>query len=82
MTATLEVSVGTNQSGGSPVSGRAAPVVWSSAGQRRLLAVWFSRGSTKKSSGAAPLLVTVTGTVTGVPAASVRRWRCRAARRR
>ena len=32
--------------------------------------VVFSRGSMKKSSGAAPLLVMVTGTVTGVPAAS------------
>ena len=35
-----------------------------------MLVVVFSRGSTKKSSGAAPLLVIVTGTVTGVPAAS------------
>jgi hypothetical protein len=35
-----------------------------------MLALALRRGSTKKPSGAAPLLVIFTGTVTGVPAAS------------
>src|SRR5260370_18252391 len=64
---TLDVCVGTNHSpapaGG---SGKDAPVSDGSVTEVNA----FSRGSRKKSSGSGPLLVIVTGTVTGVPAVS------------
>src|SRR5260370_4929855 len=64
---TLDVCVGTNHSpapaGG---SGKESPVSDGSVTEVNV----FSRGSRKKSSGSGPLLVIVTGTVTGVPAVS------------
>src|ERR1700690_2996402 len=67
---TLDVSVGTSQNRPGPVYGSVSPLVGVSPASWMLADV-FSRASTKKSSGAAPLLVIDTGTVTGVPAASV-----------
>src|SRR5580700_11058166 len=66
----LDASVGTNQSGSAPVSGRPTPLIWSWPASV-MLTDWLSRGSMKNSSGAAPLFLIVTGTVTGVPAFSV-----------
>src|ERR1700689_4496738 len=65
----LDASVGTNQSGSAPVSGRPTPLIvsWPAS---VIVADWFSRGSTKNSSACAPLFLIVTGTVTAVPAAS------------
>src|SRR6202042_2785994 len=65
----LEACVGTNHSGTLPVSGRVSPLVCVRPASV-MLALALRRGSTKKPSGAAPLLVIFTGTVTGVPATS------------
>ena len=70
VTERLEVSVGTNQVGKSPVIG-SDTVPEPPAGTSVIDCVVSSLGSTKKSSGAAPLFVIVTGTVTGTVALSV-----------
>src|ERR1700691_4061009 len=68
----LEVCVGTSQNGSAVVMGRGNPLAVGTGARSAsgALSVALSRASTKKSSGAAPLLVMVTGTVTGTPAAS------------
>src|ERR1022692_1411632 len=66
---TLDVWAGTNHSG-SPVASGRAKLLPKSAARCGLLVV-LSRASMKNASGAAPLFVIVTGTVTGVPAASL-----------
>jgi hypothetical protein len=59
-----------NQTGEPTVSGRASPVAWLNGAS---VTVWvvLRRGSMKKSSAWAPLLVIDTGTVTGLPCGSV-----------
>src|SRR5260370_27756346 len=67
----LDVCVGTSHCGGNcTVSGSVRPVAGAS-GARAMLWLALRRGSMKKASGAAPWLVIVTGTVTGLPAASL-----------
>lgn len=67
----LDVCVGMNQVGKSPFIGRGT--VSDDGGMAASVIVFdtVSRGSMKKSSGASPLLVMLSGTVTGVPEASV-----------
>ncbi len=60
-----------NQTGEPTTSGRASPLAWLNGASARVVAE-LSLGSTKKSSACLPLFVIVTGTVTGVPAASLR----------
>src|ERR1700728_400037 len=70
VTDTLDVPVGTSQDG-KPPGIRSATVFELSNGASATVALVVSLVSMKKSSGASPLFVIVTGTVTGVPAASV-----------
>src|ERR1700678_1051580 len=65
----LLVSVGTSQSGVAPVIGNVT--VFDDCDAREIVAFVLSRGSMKNASGATPLLVMLTGTVTGVPLARV-----------
>src|ERR1700735_1654850 len=69
----LEVCDGTSQNGSMDVIGSGKPLAVGGGARSASERLWvvLSRASTKKSSGAALLLVMVTGTVTGVPAASV-----------
>ena len=67
LTVTLEVWVGTTQVGSGPASGSATG--FETNGASSMVLVASRRGSMKKYSGPTPLLVTETGTVTGVPAA-------------
>src|SRR5579863_6478076 len=67
--AALEVCVGTSHSGSPPVFGSVTLFEVNEASDTDSDPV--SRGSMKTSSGAAPLLVIVTGTVIGAPAGSV-----------
>src|SRR5581483_8863814 len=68
---TLDVCVGTSHCGGNCTASGSARLVAGASAARSMLSVVFRRGSTKKSSGAWPWLVTRTGTVTAVPAASL-----------
>src|SRR5579863_8716983 len=71
VTDTLDVSVGTSQVGKKVLLGSGTVgVVGDIAASETSVSV-LSLGSMKMSSGASPWLVTVTGAVTGVPAASV-----------
>src|SRR3984885_12040026 len=71
VTDTLDVSVGTSQRGRPPVIGSATVSVPPPNGASAPVGLVVSLGSMKKSSGASPLFVIVTGTVTGVSDASV-----------
>src|SRR5215472_2088132 len=70
-TETLDVSAGTRYSGGTPTSGSERPLAGGFSGASVTVAAVFSRGSTKKSAAAAPLLVIFTDTLTRWPAASL-----------
>src|ERR1700733_764345 len=70
-TATLDVWVGKMNVGVGPLFGSGTVSRLGGSGCSGYALVVVSRGSMKTSSGAAPLLVTVTGTVIGVPEASV-----------
>src|SRR5689334_17054066 len=59
-----------NHCGGPTTSGRASPLAWENGASARVVGE-SSLGSRKKSSAWPPLLVMVTGTVTGWPAGSV-----------
>src|ERR1700733_4358107 len=71
VTDTLDVSVGTSQRGKPPVIGSATVSELPPNAASATVALVVSLGSMKKSSGASPLFVIDTGTVTGVPDASV-----------
>ena len=68
VTERLDVSVGTNQVGKAPVIGSATVPELPSVAASAIDCVVSSLGSMKKSSGAAPLFVIETGTVTGTAA--------------
>src|SRR5215469_17318347 len=70
-TETLEVSAGTTYNGGSPTSGSERPLAGGFSGASVTVAAVFSRGSTKKSAAAAPLLVIFTETLTRLPFVSL-----------
>src|SRR5580700_10741728 len=70
VTETDDDSVGMNHWGDPTTSGRARPEAWLK-GASETVSLVLSRGSKKKSSAWVPLLVIVTGTVTGVPAGRV-----------
>ena len=70
-TDTLDVCVGTTQRGKPSVMGSAAVSELPPNGANATVALVLSLGSMKKSSGASPLFLIVTGTVTGFPAANV-----------
>src|SRR5215470_6460924 len=71
VTETLDVCAGTRYNGGTPTSGSERPVSGGIRGASVTTALVFSRGSTKKSAAAAPLLVIFTVTLTGWPAVSL-----------
>ena len=71
VTDTLDVSVGTNQVGKSPFIGSGTVSDVGETAASVTVSSVLSLGSMKKSSGASPLFVIDTGTVTGVPDASV-----------
>jgi hypothetical protein len=71
VTERLDVCVGTNQVGKAPVIGSDTVSELPSVAGSVIDCVLSSLGSTKKPSGAAPLFVIQTGTVTGTPARRV-----------
>src|ERR1700722_2671207 len=70
LTETDVASVGMNHCGEPTTSGRESPLAWEKGASARVVAE-FSLGSTKKSSAWSPRFVILTGTVSGVPPASL-----------